>query len=222
MVQSRMRSYDEIMARQLLLPLPDYQRIYQVIYSVLEASDIALTHRACIVFAAVGTMILRDQYGLPATISAGCMALMVDEQKANVVIYGREEDGVFVNDERAFHAWVDCDGWLIDFMAPIMGVSLQEDGRDWHVPRWMLQKPLTDRKARIGEIQHLGEFFLRHDRSLTESLIDGQSVLSGDLMKVCLAWFRRPPKRLKDIALADSHGPAKTLVVRAPSIDGVW
>ena len=217
-----MCDYDRAMVRQPLLPLPDYQRIYQVTYSVLEASDFAITHRACIFFAAVGTMILREHYHLAATISAGCMALMVDEQKANVVVYGREEDGVFVNDEDAFHAWVDCDGWLIDFMAPIMGIALSEDSRDWHVPRRMLQKRLTDRKASIGEIQHVGEFFISHDHSLAESLIDGQSVQFGDLMKVCLTWFRRPPKPLKHIGLADSHGLAKTLVVRAPSIDGVW
>ena len=85
------------MARRPLLPLPDYQRIYQVIYSVLVASGIATTHRACIFFASVGTMILREHYGLPATISAGCMALMLDEHKANVVIYGRVEDSVFLN-----------------------------------------------------------------------------------------------------------------------------
>ena len=210
------------MARRPLLPLPDYQRIYQVTYSVLEASEIAITHRACIFFAAVGTMILREHYSLPATISAGCMALMVDEQKANVVVYGREENGAFVNDKDAFHAWVDCNGWLIDFMAPIMGVALLEDGCDWHVLRRMLQKRLTDRKASLREIQHVGEFFISRDRSLAESLIDRQSVQFGDLMETCLAWFRRPPKPLKDIALADSHGPTKTLVMRAPSIDGVW
>lgn len=210
------------MTRRPLLPLPDYQRIYQVIYSVLGASEIATTHRACIFFASVGTMILREHYGLPATISAGCMALMLDEHKANVAIYGRVEDGVFLNDKNAFHAWVECDGWLIDFMAPIMGVALHEDGHGWHAPRRMLQKRLADRKSSIGEIQHVGEFFISHDRSLTESLIDGQSVQFGDLMKVCLAWFRRPPKPLKDVALADSHGQTKTLVVRAPSIDRVW
>lgn len=42
------------MNRLPLLPLPDYQRIYQVLYSVLEASGIAVTHRACIFFATVG------------------------------------------------------------------------------------------------------------------------------------------------------------------------
>ena len=210
------------MNRRPLLPLSDYQRIYQVIYSVLEASGIAVTHRACIFFAAVGTNILRTHHSLPATISAGCMALMVDEQRANVVVYGRDENGIFVNNETAFHAWVECDGWLIDFMAPIMGSALRQDGVDWPVPRRMLQKHLTDRKNSLGEIQHVGEFFANHDRALTESLIDGQGIQFLDLMNTCIAWYRRSPKPLKEIALADSHGPTKKLTLRAPSIDGVW
>ena len=82
------------MNQRPLLPLPDYQRIYQVIYSILETTGIAVTHRACIFFAAVGANILRKHHDLPATISAGCMALMVDEQRANVVVYGRDENGV--------------------------------------------------------------------------------------------------------------------------------
>lgn len=210
------------MNRRPLLPLADYQRIYQVIYSVLEASGIAVTHRACIFFAAVGVHILRTHHNLPATISAGCTALMVDEERANVVVYGREEDGIFLNNETAFHAWVECDGWLIDFMAPIMGVALRQDGVDWPVPRRMLQKRLADRRNSLGEIQHLGEFFASHDHALTESLIDGQRVQFMDLMNTCMAWYRRAPKPLKEIAMADSHGPTRKLILRAPSIEGVW
>ncbi|AMO95522.1 hypothetical protein CFter6_2856 [Collimonas fungivorans] len=150
------------------------------------------------------------------------MALMVDEQQANVVVYGRDENGIFVNNETAFHAWVECDGWLIDFMAPIMGVALRQDGIDWPVPRRMLQKHLDDRKNSLGEIQQVGEFFVNHDHALTESLIDGQGVQFLDLMNACVTWYRRPPKPLREIALADSHGPTKKLTLRAPSIDGVW
>lgn len=210
------------MAHRLLLPLPDYQRIYQVAYSVLEASEIAITHRACIFFASVGTLILRDHYQLPATISAGCMAMMVDERAANVAVYGRNQEGAFVSDENAFHAWCQCDGWLIDFMAPIMGTALREDGVKWNVPRRMLQKRLEDRKESLRGIQHIGDFFAEHDRSLTESLLDGQSVQFEDLANICLTWFRRPPKTLKDFAMGDSHAGTKKLVARAPAIEGVW
>ncbi|WP_050479133.1 DUF2026 family protein [Herbaspirillum rhizosphaerae] len=205
-----------------LLPFVDYQRIFQVVYSVLQASEIAITHRACVFFTAAGTLILRDHYHLPATISAGCMALMVHEEKTNVLVYGRKEDGNFVFDRDAFHAWVECDGWLIDFMAPIMGIALREDGVDWNIPRKMLQKPLLEGRGSLKEVQRQGDFYVEHDAMLANSLLDDQSSHANDLLKICLAWYRRPPKTLGSIGMGNSHGPTKILSARAPSIDGIW
>ena len=210
------------MTRAPLLPLPDYQRIYQVIYSVLQASEIALTHRACFFFASVGTLLLREHYHLPATFSVGCMALMVNEADSKVVVYGRQENDTFVVDEQGFHAWVECNGWLVDFMAPIMGMALMEDGHAMKVPRRMLQKPLAAGKGALAEIEHEGDFYIDHEKSLAESILDSQGTQYGDLLHVCRTWFSRPPKQLRQIAIADSHGPTKRLVAQAPSIDGVW
>ncbi|QMV75077.1 DUF2026 family protein [Comamonas piscis] len=204
-----------------LLPLPDYQRIYEVVYSVLHATEVAVTHRACLLFATVGTLILRDTYHLPATLSAGCFAMMINEASADVAVYGNLND-VGQSDSDAFHAWVECDGWLIDFMAPIMGVAMREDGYTRAVPRQMLQKRLENAKESIGEIQHAGEFYLQHDRVLTETLLDFQPAGTFDLIELCKAWHRRPPKRLKDMMMGDSHGQPKPLILRAPSITGVW
>lgn len=211
------------MNRRPLLPFQDYQRIYQVIYSVLEASGVARTHRACAFFASIGTLILRDHYGLKATISMGSLALMVDAKQANVVIYGREEGGEWVYDAKGFHAWVECEGWLIDFMAPIMGLALKEDGALFNVPSKMLQKQLTDRKDDPRALEREGDFFCRHDSSVAESVLDGQGVLFEDLAKVCLAWFRKPPKALPPLALGGNELSApKPLVLKAPAISGVW
>lgn len=208
---------------QRLLPFVDYQRIYEVIYSVLEASEIAMTHRACLFFASAGTLILRRFYDLPAEISVGGAALMVDEQKANVIVYGRDRDGLFVGEQDAFHAWVECDGWFIDFMAPILGAALREDGVDWKVPRYMLQKPLAEGKLAVGDIQHAGEFCLSHDSQLANDLMDEQRVLFDDLLNICQAWFRRPPKALPAVGMAGNKGFAeRRLVLRAPPIEGSW
>lgn len=204
-----------------LLPLPDYQRIYQVIYSVLAATQAATTHRACILFTIAGTLILRKHYQLPATISAGFMGMMVDEKCSTVAMYGRMGNGP-ESDNQAFHAWIECDDWLIDFMAPIMGVAFKENGRTLNIPRRMLQKPLSARKTSPDELQKVGDFYLDHDPALAESLIDTQSAGSIDLAKVCVAWFRRPPRALKELALGGNQGTPKKLVLRAPSIDGVW
>jgi hypothetical protein len=210
------------MYKRPLLPLPDYQRIYQVAYSVLEASGIARTHRACIFFATVGALILRKHYQREATISVGSLALMVDEEKAAVVVYGREENGEWTYDADGFHAWVECDGWLIDFMAPIMGESVREDGANFDVPRRMLQKPLADGQPELHAIQHEGEFFCHSDSAVAEAVLDNQSVQFKDLLDVCLAWFRRPPKPMPTIALGSTGTKPISLVLKAPAIQGVW
>lgn len=54
--------------------------------------------------------ILRNHYGLPATFSVGTLALMVDEEKANVVVYERQVAEEWVCDDEGFHAWVKCNG----------------------------------------------------------------------------------------------------------------
>ena len=205
-----------------LLPFPDYQRIYQVIYSVLQASEIAVTNRACFLFAVAGSKLLREHYGLAATISAGGAAFMVDEACSRMVVYGREQDGLFVGDSEAFHAWVQCDGWMIDFMAPIMDEALREDGHTWKVPRRMLQKRLDDGKMAVGDVQHQGEFCLSPTRELADELVDNISSGATDLIDVCNAWVRRPPKSLRPMQMGDSHGPEKTLTLRAPAIEGIW
>jgi hypothetical protein len=210
-------------SKRPLLPLADYQRIYQIIYSVLEASDSARTHRACSFFASVGALILREHYGLKATISMGRMALMVDEAKANVVVYGRQKGDEWVYDSNGFHAWVECDGWLIDFMAPIMGVALKEDGIPFNVPSKMLQKRLEDRQPHLHAIQLQGEFFCAHDPALANDILEGQGLMFQDLVGICMAWFRKPPKPLPSIGMGGNGIDApKPLVLKAPAIIGVW
>lgn len=209
------------MRDRLLLPLPDYVRIYQVIYSTLEASGIALTHRACLFFAFAGVLILREKYKLPATVSAGCMALMV-EDNSTTVVYGRQEDGFVEYDRESFHAWIECDGWLIDFMAPIMGTAVRQDGRDWIIPRKMLQKRLDLAKPSLAELARSGDFFIEHDRALADSLIDRQPVQFHDLLNICSTWFRRPPKKLESLSMGDSQAGVRKLVLCAPSVSGVW
>ncbi|GAB2490576.1 DUF2026 domain-containing protein [Comamonas humi] len=207
----------------LLLPFADYQRIYQTIYSVLKSSGIA-RHRACLTFATAGMLVLRNHYGLNAKLSAGSMALMADEESALILFYGRQEHGEWICNTEGFHAWVECDGWLIDFMAPIMGQAFNEDGHSFEVPRRMLQKPLAERKPYIQAIQHEGEFFCLHDTAVADSLLDRQTQKFFDILDVCQQWYRRPPSNMPAMArrFGSPFGPKQEVVLDAPSIDGVW
>jgi hypothetical protein len=206
-----------------LLPLADYQRIYQVVYSVLQESGGLSAHRACLFFAGAGMMILREHYKLDASLSAGGVALMVvDEPKSQVIVYGRDREGLFVGEKDAFHAWVQCDGWLLDFMAPILGTAIRKDGHNWKVPRYMLQKPLSEGKEAVGDIQQAGDFCLSPNPDLTRHVIERIGKLEEKLLTMCLAWYRRPPKPLPPLGMADHRGSTRKLVLKAPSVDGAW
>jgi hypothetical protein len=211
------------MAKRPLLPLADYQHIYQVIYSVLEASGGANTLRACSFFASAGALILREHYKVKAMIAMGSMALMVNEKAANVVVYGREEDGEWVYDSNGFHAWVECDGWLIDFMAPIMGDAFKESGVTFNIPRKMLQKRLEDRLPHPRAIQHEGEFCCANDPEIAHSVLDSQGSLFEDLLNICQHWYRKPPKALPLMGMGGTNiSDPKPLILKAPAIVGVW
>lgn len=58
------------MLTRMPLSVADYQRLYQVIYSVLAAAE-GSAHRACSFFTVAGVTLLRDHYKMEATISAG-------------------------------------------------------------------------------------------------------------------------------------------------------
>lgn len=207
------------MANSMPLPLADYQRVYQVIYSVLSAAE-GRAHRACSFFIVVGTVLLRDHYKLDATISAGIAVYKLDQ--ANVLCFGRAEGEEVVGDADAYHAWVEVDGYAIDFMAPLFADVVQEEGLP-RVPRRMFQKPLSEMKTLDG-LSAPGDFTLQHDKQTASAVVDHFGAVPAhlDLMKVCQAWFQRPPKPLRPMAMGDSLRGQVKLTLRAPAIEGVW
>jgi hypothetical protein len=207
------------MAKRMPMPLADYQRVYQVIYSVLTAAG-GEPHRACIFFSVVGMTLLRERYKLNATISAGLAVYKLDAD--NVLFFGRKQNEQLVADGDAFHAWVEVDGYAIDFMAPLFADVAREEGLP-KAPRRMFQKPLAAMKA-LDELEKPGDFMLQHSRETASTIIDyfGARAGNSDLLKVCESWFVKPPRPVRQLGMADSDGGQVMLTLRAPSIEGVW
>lgn len=207
------------MEKRVPLPLADYQRIYQVIYSVLTAAE-GRAHRACSFFSVVGVTLLRDHYKLEATISAGLAVYQLTPD--NVLFFGRREGDRLVADGDAYHAWVEVDGFAIDFMAPLFADVAREEGMP-RAPRRMFQKSLAAMKG-LDEVSAPGDFMLQHEKQTASDVIDHFGARAGhfDLMKVCQTWFERPPRQLRQMGMADSDGGRTMLTLRAPAIEGVW
>lgn len=208
---------------KLLLPFADYCRVFRVIYSVLDGR--AHTHRACIFFAVAGAIILRRHYQLNALPVAGAAAYMVDSDTSLVATFGKIEDGMLLSSAEAFHCWVQCDGYVIDFMAPVFRENLQAAGISTAIARKMFQRPLSEMAESSAEFDSDGAFSLFPSSERTQAMIDNfeAKASSGDLADVCGHWYRRPPKRISEtLDMANDLGKVERLTLHGPEVSGVW
>lgn len=206
-----------------IIPFADYSRIFRVIYSVLEGR--AHTHRACIFFAVAGAMLLRHHYKVKALPVAGAAAYMVDDKTSLVATFGKIEDDMLVATPNAFHCWVQCDDYAIDFMAPVFRENLQAAGISHATPRKMFQRPLAAMASTADELTGDGAFSLFPDRESTQAMVQNfeATASSGDLAKICTHWYRRPPKRIAEtMDIANDLEKVIRLKLHGPEISGVW
>lgn len=208
---------------KLILPFSDYCRIFRIIYSVLDGR--AHIHQACIFFAVTGAALLRRHYKFSALPVAGAAAYMIDADTSLVATFGKIEDGMLVATSDAFHCWVECGGYAIDFMAPVFRENIQATGIQHTIPRKMFQRPLVEMASSSAELTHEGAFSLFPDRERTQAMIENFDAKpsSSDLANVCAHWYRRPPKRMpQTLDMADDLGEVIRLDLHGPEISGVW
>jgi len=206
-----------------VIPLPDYERIFRVIYTVLDTR--ANTPHACIFFALVGTAILEMHYKLKAQPFAGAAAYVVSAETATVSTFGKLVADQLVSSRDTFHCWIECNGVAIDFMAPLFQESLKTYGHTLHVPRRMFQKLKTEMSPSLHEMCLEGAYFLLPNPALTNEIIQEFSadLTSTDLANVCTTWFRRPPKQLaNNFRMRDDLGNVYPLELKGPQLSGVW
>lgn len=210
-------------APKLLIPYSDYQRIFKVMYSVLDGR--AIVESSCIFFSFAGAAILKRFYGLDANPVAGAALYCVDTADAFVVTFGRFENDILVSSQDAFHAWVECDGYAIDFMAPLFVDSMASRGVIRKIPRKMFQKPLATTAANYIDLAREGSFVLQPDLATTADVAKTffSRHAGSDLANVCMEWYARPPKRIPEVlTMADDRGELTKLRLHGPEISGVW
>lgn len=208
---------------RIVIPLPDYERVFRVIYSVIN-EDANMPH-SCIFFALVGAAILENKYEIEAMPIAGAAAYVVHGPSGGVSTFGRIDGENFVSGDDAFHCWVQARGIVVDFMAPLFGESLKSFGHDVPVPSRMFQKPLREMSSSVRDLRGEGAFYLKPDAALTAKVFQAFSddLMSTDLANICLSWYRKPPKSLPtNMGMRDNSGRHYLLSPKGPSISGVW
>jgi hypothetical protein len=209
--------------RPLTLPLtlPEYRRVYELIYAVLEGR--ANTPRACMFFAIVGSLILNKHCQIAARPVAGAFMLCVDEMPS-VIAIAKNTGGMITSDKDGFHMWVQTKTHVVDFMAPIFNEGVNADGIRAVIPRRMFQRPLSSEAESADALTRPGDFATLPNVELTNYFVDEfmNRPSHVDVLLAADRWFKKYPKKLGDLSLRDDSGQIHRLKLQAPEFSGAW
>lgn len=215
------------------IPLPlsfaDYQRLYRVVVTVLNSVD-AHTAHACKFFAIAGAYILSECHGLDASPRFGSAFYRVDERSDFVMAF--TDMAAFENQElhshpEAFHAWIECNGVVIDLLAPLFRenlLALKPDSK-LQLPRKMFQRPLAQMACSPFELTQEGDFFLGINPSLTNEMIQHfmSKHMNKDLVMVCKHWYKPSPKPiLSQLEMGSDDGTVTLMKLDSTELIGKW
>lgn len=208
--------------KKFLMPLSDYNRIYQVAHGVLEG--IASVERSCIFFASFGALIINKYYDTPARVVAGSFAFCIGGS-SEIAFFGKERNAALVSDSSGFHMWVQTETHLLDFMAPLFPEAFAERRPQAVIPRKMLQKKLADEAREPSDLRVAGDFIGYPDPQLTQELIDNffERAANTDLLQIAEAWFAgRRIKQSPSFAMVNDLGEVRRLSLPCTVATGSW
>ena len=206
--------------KSLLLTLPEYDRIFKVIYSVLDGR--ADTQHACMFFSVAGSLILKKHHKIPAKPITGAFLLRTSQDET-ICIGGMNGNTIYSN-ETEFHCWIQTEHHIIDFISPILKDSFENYYIKPHIPRKMFQRLLSDEAPSPNEMRKAGDFYAMDNIDTTETLVDRvlRNPKAVDLLHACDTWYKKYPKKITDIYLTDRLGQFQKLKLKGPAIVGAW
>ena len=206
--------------------IDDYRRLHQVISAVLRgANPAADPAQASVLYAVVGTHLLRQVHKLEAAPVAGAALYRIGPQPQDVLSLGHADHGRISSSPNAFHCWIECDGWVIDLMAPLFPEMAARTGAGTRVPQQMFQKREDAMAKRPEDLRQAGDFHLVPDTDLTVELLGRFAQTPGNigLVQVCKRWYRRAPQPIQGQWVLEM-GEGRTVEMRlAPlALEGAW
>ncbi|MFD0725691.1 DUF2026 family protein [Lysobacter brunescens] len=207
--------------KNLLITLPDYERMFRVIHGVLlnERGD---PLRACMYFSVIGCAILDRHHRVKAEPVFGMAAYRLDGQ----VIVFAENDGQSIRaTPTGFHCWIEADGVAVDLQAPLFKDFAAKQESPVVLPRKMMQKRLDQASASIEEMAVSGTHWYSRDDGLRSELLADfiQKPANSDFVEICLQWYKPTPKKVQDhIQIGNQHGQVSKVPLSPFCITGAW
>lgn len=206
------------------IPFADYQRIFRIIKTVLEGADADPAY-SCIFFSVAGAILIEKIYKKKCQPIAGAALYAVDDGADTVLTFAKREGEYFSSARDAFHCWIQCDDYIIDFMAPVFRESLQAIGFKGDCSRKMFQKSRHAMADSPNDLCRPGDFYLEPNIDLTMETLERffSRHDTGDLVNVCHHWYKKPPKDIPhQLSMKDNHGAIMNMTLSNITIVGAW
>lgn len=148
------------------------------------------------------------------------MVLLVDDDERNALTFATLEGGKLNSTKAAFHAWIECAGYVIDFMAPLFPDNSAAAGHPFVAPSRMFQKRLEAMSASHKHLDQPGDFHLVPNPELGAELLTSfyQKPASADLVNICTHWYRRPPRAIaSETLMQDDLGAVTRIKLKSRS-----
>ena len=207
----------------MLIKLRDYQRIYSTVNSILlnEKADLTV---ACMYYSVFGAYVLKKHYKIDAAPVSGLAAYNVGG-KNNILTFGEIQNENLVSTSNAFHCWIEANGWLIDFMAPVFPEIIKKSEIEFSCEPKMLQKPLESMNSSAYDLLQEGDFYVKKCPLLTAEKLKHftTSLAFGDLAEICVSWYKKPPKKMiSKIRIQDGKGMDNEVILTGKKLKGAW
>ena len=212
-----------------------YQRLHNVVNS-LSNNFAHGPDRSCVFFSITGAALMHKHYQLEAKVVCGGGAVMLDNNpETGLSWWVTNSDGTLTTGIEGFHAWIECDGWLIDLTAPNYHEALANGNFPnpecerpvpaRKVPRMMLQKPIGETARALDDKRKPGDCTFRPDPDVTTKVIDEafNRVQLGDIINIAYNWHRPVPHKMaSSITISDNYGKIETINLTRRELVGKW
>jgi len=211
----------------MLITLADYRRIYSTIHSLLIADSVN-SHEASMLFSVYGAQILKRHFGMAAQPIVGASVYHLGLQ-AKILVFGEYQGGHLQSSDSQHHWWIEVDGWMIDFMAPLFPVLVKRTGKNAQIEPWMMQKPLAKAKKTLAAVQYQGDFLLLENDSLASQKMSQMVTEKAHIQrgKLAVDWFVKAPKKMPSplnvkLPGAQDAGKKKLIAYKSFLVSGSW
>lgn len=207
------------------IPFLDYQRIFRVLKSVVDAADFDTEH-ASKFFSVAGAIMVEQIYKHRCQPVAGTAFYQLGSANDTVLSFTDPgKDRYSSTSERNFHCWVLCDGYVIDFMAPLFREFVQETSNARNCPRKMFQRPLGAMAESPQLMPTPGDFYMLPNVDLTRAMIaefHGSNFIKS-LLDVCMQWYKKPPKKIASrMVMEGNEGGRIEMNLTELGLTGAW